>query len=105
MKILLAVDGSAYTKRMLTYIGTHGDWLSSKHRYTAIHCAVAVPHRAAAFMDSAQVSALYAEDAKLVLAPVRKFLGNQRVEATYCTASDRQRRTSPSWHSRESSIS
>lgn len=27
MKILLAVDGSAYTKHMLTYLSTHGEWL------------------------------------------------------------------------------
>ncbi len=83
MKILLAVDGSAYTKRMLTYIVTHGDWLNSKHLYTVIHCAAAVPHRAAAFLDGAQVRAFYAEDAEAVLAPVRKFLVKQGVEATY----------------------
>lgn len=83
MKILLAVDGSAYTKRMLTYMVTHGDWLDSKHRYTVIHCAAAVPHRAAAFLDSAPVRAFYAEDAERVLAPVRKFLVKQGVEATY----------------------
>ena len=83
MKILLAVDGSAYTKRMLTYIVTHGEWLNSKHRYTVIHCAAAVPHRAAAFLDGAQVRAFYTEDAERVLDPVRQFLVKQGVEAKY----------------------
>ena len=27
MKILIAVDGSAYTKRMLAFIGAHDEWL------------------------------------------------------------------------------
>ncbi len=83
MKVLLAVDGSAYTKRMLAYIVTHGDWLGSKHQYTVIHCVAAVPHRAAAFLDSAQVREFYAEDADAVLAPVRRFLAKQGIEANY----------------------
>lgn len=83
MKVLLAVDGSAYTKRMLTYIVTQSDWLGSKHRYTVIHCVAAVPHRAAAFLDSAQVRDFYAEDAEAVLAPVRSFLAKEGIEAKY----------------------
>ena len=35
----------------------HDDFLGSKQRYTVIHCVAAVPHRAAAFLDSAQVRA------------------------------------------------
>ncbi|MBK7060199.1 MAG: universal stress protein [Rubrivivax sp.] len=83
MKVLLAVDGSAYTQRMLTYIVTQSDWLGSKHRYTVIHCVAAVPHRAAAFLDSAQVRDFYAEDAEAVLAPVRSFLAKEGIEAKY----------------------
>ncbi len=81
--MLLAVDGSTYTKRMLSYMAAHGDWLASKHRYTVIHCAVAVPHRAAAYLDGAQVRAFYAEDAELVLASVRSFLVKEGIEANY----------------------
>lgn len=83
MKVLLAVDGSAYTKRMLTYIVTHGDWLGPKHRYTVIHCVAAVPHRAAAFLNSAQVREVYAEDAEVVLDPARRFLAKKGIEASY----------------------
>ena len=49
MKILIAVDGSAYTKRMLAFIVTHGEWLGPQHFYTVLHCVAAIPHRAAAF--------------------------------------------------------
>ena len=83
MKILLAVDGSAHTQRMLTYLVTHDDLLGSKHRYTVIHCVTAVPHRAAAFLNSAQVRVIYAEDAEAVLAPVRSFLAKKGIAASY----------------------
>lgn len=83
MKVLVAVDGSVYTTRMLRHIVAHGDWLGTKHRYTVIHCVAAVPHRAAAFLNSAQVRKCYAEDAEAVLAPVRRFLSKQGIEASY----------------------
>lgn len=34
MKILIAVDGSDYTKRMLACIAAHDEWLGAAHRYT-----------------------------------------------------------------------
>ncbi|MEO9103110.1 MAG: universal stress protein [Burkholderiaceae bacterium] len=83
MKILVAVDGSGYTKRLLAYIAAHGDWLGTEHRYTVIHCVAAVPHRAAAFLEGSQVRELYAADAEAVLAPVRRFFAKQGIEANY----------------------
>ena len=34
MKILVAVDGSVYTKRMVAYIAAHDEWLGDRHEYT-----------------------------------------------------------------------
>ena len=31
MKILIAADGSDYTKRMLAYIAAHDEWLGKHH--------------------------------------------------------------------------
>ena len=73
MKILIAADGSAYTKRMLAFIAAHDEWLGSQHSYTVLHCIPAIPHRAAAFMDKTQVQAFYAEDAEAVFKPIRTF--------------------------------
>lgn len=50
MKILIAADGSAYTKRMLAFIAAHDEWLGPQHSYTVLHCVPAIPHRAAAFV-------------------------------------------------------
>ena len=46
MKILLAVDGSAYTKRMLAYLVTHNETFSSASHYTLFTAQPALPARA-----------------------------------------------------------
>src|SRR5436190_2046372 len=43
MKILVAVDGSPYTKRMLAYLAALDDLLGPKHDYTVVHSVLAVP--------------------------------------------------------------
>ena len=49
MKVLIAADGSDYTKRMFACIAAHDEWLGSKHQNTVLHCVAALPHRVAAF--------------------------------------------------------
>lgn len=38
MKMLIAADGSAYTKRMLAFIAAHDEWHGRQHTYTVLHC-------------------------------------------------------------------
>lgn len=83
MKILIAADGSAYTKRMLAFIAAHDEWLGPQHSYTVLHCVPAVPHRAAAFVGKPQVDAFYADDAETVLKPIRAFFKRHGVGATF----------------------
>ncbi len=45
MKILLAVDGSDYTRRMLGYLATHQETLGCGHDYTVLHAVLPLPHR------------------------------------------------------------
>lgn len=71
MKILIAADGSTYTKRMLAFIAAHDEWLGPQHRYTVLHCVPAIPHRAAAFVGKQQVRAFYEDDAETVFKPIR----------------------------------
>ncbi len=83
MKILAAVDGSAYTKRMLAYLTAHDEWLGAAHSYTLIHAVPAVPPRAAAVMDKADLQAYYDETAEKVFKPIRSFLSKRKVNADY----------------------
>ena len=83
MKILIAADGSAYTKRMLAYFAAHDEWLGTRHQYTVIHSELAVPHRAAAFVGLETVRKFYDDDAETVFKPIRAFFAQQGIEATF----------------------
>lgn len=78
MKILVAVDGSPYTKRMLGYLAAHDEWLGSFHRYTVIHAVPSIPPRAAAVIDKATLKAYYEEEGEKVLKPIRAFFAKNR---------------------------
>jgi nucleotide-binding universal stress UspA family protein len=83
MKVLVAVDGSPYTHRMLAYIAAHDEWLGNHHDYHVLHVALAVPHRAAAFVGTDAVRRFHEDDAETVLRPIRQFFEQQRIPATY----------------------
>lgn len=73
MKILLPVDGSDHTKRMLAYIAAHDELLGAGHEYVAVTVLAAIPSHASRFVDQATLNDWYAEQAELVLKPVRAF--------------------------------
>ena len=82
MKILLAVDGSAYTKRMLAYLVTHSETFSSASHYTLFTAQPALPARARAIVGKEVVDAYQADEAERVLAPAAKFLLRHGIDAT-----------------------
>jgi nucleotide-binding universal stress UspA family protein len=83
MKILVAVDGSSFTKRMLAYLTAHEEFPGRGHDYTVLHTVAPVPPRAAAVLDKATLDAYYADEADKVFKPIRTFLGKQGLEAKY----------------------
>ncbi len=83
MKILVSVDGSPYTKRMLAYLTAHDEWLGARHRYTVVHAVGAVPPRAAAVLDKALLSSHYDEEAEKVFKPIRAFFAEQHIDAAF----------------------
>lgn len=83
MKILAAVDGSPYSKRMLAYLAAHDEWLGAHHEYTLLYCAPAVPPRAAAVIDKAELKAYYDDETEKVFKPMRAFFSRQGLKATF----------------------
>ncbi|MBL8306804.1 MAG: universal stress protein [Rubrivivax sp.] len=83
MKILTAVDGSPYTKRMLAYLAAHDEWLGAHHEYTVIHAVAPLPARAAAALDKATVKAYHDESAEKVFKPLRAFFARQGLKASF----------------------
>ena len=83
MKILVAVDGSRFTKRMLAYIAAHDEWLGKQHQYTLLHAVTPVPQRAAAAIDRDTLRAYHDGEAERVFKPIRAFFSRQGLQADF----------------------
>lgn len=81
MKILLAVDGSSYSKKMLAYLSTHEALLAPDSDYTVFHAEPSLPARARAALGKSVVEDYYREESGKVLAPVDKFLRRHGIAA------------------------
>ena len=82
MKILLAIDGSPYTKKMLAYLTTHEELMAGTHEYTALTVQTPLPPRARAALGKAVVDQYYAEQGEKVLGPVDKYLKRHGINFT-----------------------
>ena len=81
MKILLAVDGSEYTKKMLAYLTTHDDLFSPSHSFTLLTVQPQLPPRARAVVGKDAVETYQREESEKVLGPVVKFLLRHGIDA------------------------
>jgi len=84
MKILVAADGSPYTKRMLGYLAAHDESFGSKqHQFTVLTVVGPIPARAANALTKKIVHDHYAEEAEATFKPIRAFFARQGVDAQY----------------------
>lgn len=81
MKILLAVDGSDYTKKMLAYLSTHDELFSASNSYTLLTVQPQLPARARSVVGKEAVEAFQREESEKVLSPVTKFLVRHGIDA------------------------
>jgi nucleotide-binding universal stress UspA family protein len=77
MKILLAVDGSHVTKRMLSYIAAHDELLGPGHEYSVVTVVMPVPAYAAKMLERKTLDGYYQEEAEKVFRPIRTFVEQQ----------------------------
>lgn len=80
MKILLAVDGSTYTKKMLAYMAAH-ELFSAKNEYTAITGQMALPSQARTALGKDLVHKYYEDEGQRVMVPVTKYLLRHGISA------------------------
>lgn len=86
MKILLAVDGSPFTEKMLAYVAAHDEWLGARHRYTVVHVVPKIPPHAASFLARDAIDAIdayYADESEKVFKPIRTFFGKRGLQAEF----------------------
>jgi nucleotide-binding universal stress UspA family protein len=81
MKILLAVDGSKYTKKMLAYLATHPELFSGVNDYTVFTAQTPMPSRASLAVGAEAVKKYHADEAARTLNSVCKFLKRHGIEA------------------------
>ncbi|WP_066271625.1 universal stress protein [Hydrogenophaga palleronii] len=81
MKILLAVDGSAYTKKMLAYIATHDNLFGAGNTFSLISVQPPLPARARAAVGAATANEYYEEESAKVTTSVLKLLKRNGIEA------------------------
>jgi len=81
MKILLAVDGSKYTRKMLAYLGTHEELFGKNNQYVALNVQSQLPLRARTAMGKDVIHQYHQEEADRVLAPVLKYLERHDLNA------------------------
>lgn len=83
MKILLAVDGSPYTKRMLAWLATHEEWLAAPHHYTVLNVVPMIPPHAASMFSADDLKTYYNDTAEAVFKPIRKFTARHDLATDY----------------------
>lgn len=74
MKILLAVDGSKFTKKALAFLVTHEALAGAEGELVVLNVQSPVPARVKSMLGSAAVHDYHREEAEKVLAPIERFL-------------------------------
>lgn len=83
MKILLAVDGSAYSKRMLAWLAAHDERFDPRSiAWTLLTVVPEIPRRAGYF-DLGDPAAYYRAVADDVLRPLREYAAQHGWNATF----------------------
>jgi len=82
MKILLAVDGSPFTKKMLAYLVTHPELFGAHNTFTVCTAISPLPPRARAAVGADVARSHYDEEAAKVTEPVAVFLARHAITPT-----------------------
>lgn len=77
MKVLLAVDGSPYTRRMLAFLGAHEGLLTGQHAFTAVTSVTPITPHARSFLAKQVVDDYYRAEADKVFEPIVAFARQQ----------------------------
>ena len=85
MKILLAVDGSPFTQKMLAYLTTHPELFGPHNQFMVFTAVAALPPRARAAVGHEVAHGYYEEEAAKVAGPVLAYLASHgiRPEVTH----------------------
>ncbi len=82
MKILLAVDGSDYTGKMLNYVTTNSSLFDASHDYTVFNAQPPLPPHARSAVGSATANDYHRDEAEKVIKPAVAVLQDKGLRVT-----------------------
>jgi nucleotide-binding universal stress UspA family protein len=82
MKILLAADGSKYTKKALAFLTANDMIGGTGDKLVVLNVQMAVPPRVKSLVGSAAVTDWHRDEATKVLGPIEKFLERHGIAYT-----------------------
>lgn len=80
MKVLLAVDGSKFTKKALAFLVTHETLCGPKDELLVLNVQPAVPPRVKSMLGASAVREYHQDEAQKVLEPIEKFLNRHDIK-------------------------
>jgi nucleotide-binding universal stress UspA family protein len=80
MRVLLAVDGSKFTKKALAFLAAHETLMGFDAELIVLNVQVAVSPRVKTMLGAATVRAWHQEEADKVLQPIERFLKRHGVQ-------------------------
>jgi nucleotide-binding universal stress UspA family protein len=80
MKLLLAADGSKYTKKALAFLVTHEALAGPDGELVVLNVQTPVPPRVKGMLGSAAVHDYHQEEAAKVLSPIERLLKRHDIE-------------------------
>lgn len=80
MKVLLAVDGSKFTKKALAFLVTHETLMGPDAELVVLNVQPAVSPRVKTMLGAATVRAWHQDEANKVLQPIERFLRRHGVQ-------------------------
>ncbi len=82
MRILLAADGSKFTKKALAFLSTHESLAGPADELVVLHVQPALSPRVKSMLGSDAVREYQEEESAKVLKPIEKFLKNHSIPFT-----------------------
>ena len=79
MKILLAADGSTFTKKALTFLVVNKNLLAAGDELVVLNVQDAISAQIERKLGSAEITAYQAKQADAVLKPIKKFLDKHAI--------------------------
>ena len=79
MRIVLAADGSKFTKKALAFLATHESLAGPDDEVVVVNVQPTIPPRVRSMVGAAAVASYHEEEAAKVLDPIRRFLDRHKI--------------------------